>query len=212
MNVAALYLTVRHFRALLSSCLESLSIRCLINLAHLFFCRSRLHSSYATGDVFRVSPNELSFASVASWRAIYGHPIPASKPTFVKSQFYEMYGAGFKKLCIGSERDPAKHGVMRKHLSAAFSTRALAEQESIVARVLDEFIERIGWEDKYGEKEKGINVTKWYEMVSFDVLGEMAFGQSFGCVKTGVSDSLSLSRILRLTGCATHRRKATLLG
>ncbi|KAL8737125.1 MAG: hypothetical protein Q9181_001996 [Wetmoreana brouardii] len=96
-----------------------------------------------------------------------------------------MYGAGFKKLCIGSERDPTKHGVMRKHLSAAFSTRALTEQESIVARVLDEFIERIGWEEKLGEKERGINVTEWYEMVSFDVLGEMAFGQSFGCVRNG---------------------------
>ena len=97
-----------------------------------------------------------------------------------------MYGAGFKKLCIGSERDPAKHVTMRKHLSAAFSTRALAEQEDIVARVLDRFIERIGWEENYGEKkEKGINVTKWYEMVSFDVLGEMAFGESFGCVESG---------------------------
>ncbi|KAL8635016.1 MAG: hypothetical protein Q9228_007451 [Teloschistes exilis] len=137
------------------------------------------------GDVFRVSPNELSFASVASWKTIYGHPIPASKPTFVKSEFYDMYGAGFKKLCIGSERDPTKHGAMRKHLSAAFSTRALIEQESVVALVLDEFVDRIGWEEKFGEKERGINVTKWYEMVSFDVLGEMAFGKSFDCVRDG---------------------------
>ena len=147
--------------------------------------RSWLNSFSTTGNVFRVSPNELSFASVASWKTIYGHPIPNSKPTFVKSEFYEMYGAGFKKLCIGSERDPGKHGSMRKHLSAAFSTRALGEQAGIVAQVLDEFIERVGWEEKHGENERGINVTKWYVMVSFDVLGEMAFGQSFGCVKTG---------------------------
>lgn len=32
------------------------------------------------GSVFRVSPNELSFASVASWKAIYGHQLPG-KPT-----------------------------------------------------------------------------------------------------------------------------------
>lgn len=153
--------------------------------AVVFLLHSRFNLSSKLGDVFRVSPNELSFASVASWKAIYGHPTPVSKPTFIKSEFYEMYGAGFKKLCIGSERDPTKHGAMRKHLSAAFSTRALAEQEDIVAHVLDRFIERIGWEEKHGEKERGINVTKWYEMVSFDVLGEMAFGESFGCIESG---------------------------
>ncbi|KAL8692049.1 MAG: hypothetical protein Q9218_002835 [Villophora microphyllina] len=153
------------------------------------------HKKY--GDVFRVSPNELSFASVASWKAIYGHPIPASKPTLIKSEFYEMYGAGFKSLCIGSERDPTKHGAMRKHLSAAFSTRALTEQESIVARVLDEFIERISWEEKFGEKGKGINVTKWYEMVSFDVLGEMAFGQTFGCVRSGEFNTSPIGHLVR---------------
>lgn len=48
-----------------------------------------------------------------------------------------------------------------------------------------EFIERISWKGKLEDKQRGINVTKWYEMVSFDVLGEMAFGQSFGCVRSG---------------------------
>lgn len=143
------------------------------------------------GSVFRVSPNELSFASVTSWKAIYGYPIPASKSTLVKSRFYEMYGAGFRSLCVGSERNPAKHGSMRKMLSAPFSSRALMEQESIVASVLDRFVARMGWEEKEGEKEKGVNVTKWYEMVSFDVLGEMAFGQGFGCIDTGAHSLFS---------------------
>lgn len=31
-------------------------------------------------------------------------------------------------------------------------------------------------------KGQGINVVKWMEMVTFDTLGEMAFGESFGCV------------------------------
>ncbi|KAL8923517.1 MAG: hypothetical protein Q9172_003090 [Xanthocarpia lactea] len=97
--------------------------------------------------------------------AIYGHSIPACKPTLIKSEFYDMYGAGFKSLCTGSERDPTKHGIMHKHLSAAFSTRALTEQESIVTRVLDESIERISREEKLGEEGKGTNVTKWYEIV-----------------------------------------------
>jgi len=57
------------------------------------------------GDVFRVSPNELSFASVRSYRDIYGFP-PAGKPQFNKSDFYDVFGSGFDTRCIGSERDP----------------------------------------------------------------------------------------------------------
>ncbi|RYO91163.1 hypothetical protein DL766_000129 [Monosporascus sp. MC13-8B] len=77
------------------------------------------HQKY--GSVFRVSPNELSFASVQFWKEIYGHATGADRQTLVKSKFYEL----------------------------------------------------------------GLNITKWFEMVSFDVLGEMAFGESFGSIESG---------------------------
>jgi cytochrome P450 len=92
-----------------------------------------------------------------------------------------MYGAGFDTGCIGSERDPQKHTRMKRSLLAGFSARALAEQEPIVQYCVDDFIAQIG---KRGGK-KGINMTEWFEMVAFDVLGEMAFGESFHCVGSG---------------------------
>ncbi|KAI1138331.1 cytochrome P450 [Hypoxylon sp. FL0543] len=134
----------------------------------------KLHRKY--GPVVRVSPNELSFASVESWKAIYGHPAPG-KPIPIKAPFYDIYGAGFNSLCIGSERDPHKHAGMRKMLTAAFSQRCLLEQEEIVSGTVDEFVRIIGEEG--GPVSKGIDMTKWYEMVAFDILGEMAFGESF---------------------------------
>ncbi|KAM7203151.1 putative cytochrome P450 [Naviculisporaceae sp. PSN 640] len=136
------------------------------------------HKKY--GSVFRVSPNELSFASVDSWKAIYGHPT-AGKPTLIKSDFYELYGSGFRSPCIGSERDPHKHGQMRKSLSSAFSTKSLSEQEHIVNQTVDKFIDKLGLLG--GKESEGLNMTKWYEMVSFDILGEMAFGESFHCLE-----------------------------
>jgi hypothetical protein len=135
----------------------------------------------AEGPVVRVSPNELSFASVESWKAIYGHR-GLGAPTPIKSEFYDIYGAGFESLCIGSERNPHKHGKMRKMLSAAFATKSLVEQEHIISDAVDSFITRIGANEGQA---KGLNMTKWFEMVSFDVLGEMAFGQSFDSVKAG---------------------------
>lgn len=99
-----------------------------------------------------------------------------------KSEFYDMYGSGFDSLCIGSERDPRKHAQMKKSLSAAFSTKALAQQESIVMRCVDGFVQRLGAE---GASEKGLNMTKWFEMIAFDILGEMGFGETFHCVENG---------------------------
>ncbi|KAJ6092284.1 cytochrome P450 [Penicillium canescens] len=150
------------------------------------------HRKY--GPVVRVSPNELSFASVESWKAIYGHR-GLGAPTPIKSEFYDIYGAGFESLCIGSERNPHKHGKMRKMLSAAFATKSLVEQEHIISDAVDNFITRIGANEGQA---KGLNMTKWFEMVSFDVLGEMAFGQSFDSVKA-VDNLRRLPLVVTLT-------------
>jgi len=134
-----------------------------------------------TGKVFRVSPNELSFASGASYKSIYG---PSTKgQVFHKSEFYAIFGAGFESGCIGSERDPATHARMKRLLAPAFSNSALLKQESVIQRCVDEFVDRMYTAG--GTTEKGLNMTDWYEMLAFDILGEMAFGESFDCVKTG---------------------------
>ncbi|KAL2833626.1 cytochrome P450 [Aspergillus pseudoustus] len=142
------------------------------------------------GPVFRVSPNELTFASVQSWKDIYGPPAPG-KPHVTKSEFYDIYGAGFDTGCIGSERDPAVHARKKKNLAAAFSLKALHAQDGIVQGVIDGFVAKAGRLCREGSggrggtrwKEGGIDVTEWYEMVAFDILGEMAFGEGFGCVE-----------------------------
>jgi hypothetical protein len=53
----------------------------------------------------------------------------------------------------------------------------------IISRVIDNFINQVGKRGSLGKR--GLNLTQWYEMVAFDVLGEMAFGESFGCIDSG---------------------------
>ena len=88
------------------------------------------------GPVIRISPDELSFASASSWKAINGFPPPGTQQ-LIKGEFYDIYGSGFKTGCIGSERDPAMHARKKKNLTAAFSVKALQQQEKIVQRVID---------------------------------------------------------------------------
>ncbi len=74
---------------------------------------------------------------------------------------------------------------MKRFLAPAFSTKALSEQEDIVQACVDAFIARLktaGGTEKGG---RGLDMTVWFEMLAFDILGEMAFGQSFHCVEAG---------------------------
>ncbi|KAH7405675.1 putative cytochrome P450, partial [Phaeosphaeria sp. MPI-PUGE-AT-0046c] len=134
------------------------------------------------GHVVRVSPNELSFASAESWKDIYSIPVSGQKP-FVKSDFYSMFGAGFKARCIGSERDPRKHRRIRGLLNSCFSYRTLLEQENILHPLMDNFVE--AFQPSNAEKEKIMDMTAWYGMLGFDLMGEMSFGESFYAIQSG---------------------------
>ncbi|KAF7922013.1 uncharacterized protein EAE98_008224 [Botrytis deweyae] len=162
--------------------------RCSLFYRFIHSSRGRIHSAVADahrkyGDIVRVAPNELSFASVESWKAIYGHPT-RGKEIAPKGPFYEVFAAGFNSKCVGSERNPEKHSLMRKMLNPAFSQRGLLEQEEIISGIIDKFVHILG--EKAGPGTKGFNMTKWYEMNSFDILGEMAFGESFHSLDTGI--------------------------
>ena len=130
------------------------------------------------GPVGRTAPNELSFNTAQSWKDIYdfrqGH-----RP-FVKSEFYD--GGSFADQCgsIVSERDPSVHGKMRKSLSHAFSQRSLTEQESLISTVVDQFVDQIG---KTGTE--GLDIVDWYTMMTFDIIGDLAFGETFQGIESG---------------------------
>ncbi|PGG97502.1 hypothetical protein AJ79_09172 [Helicocarpus griseus UAMH5409] len=138
----------------------------------------KLHEKY--GPVVRVAPNQLCFNSSQSWKDIYGPR--KGHATFVKSTFYDGGNFADQAHSIVSERDPVKHSEMRRYLSSAFSDRSLREQEYLVAGVIDEFVEQIG---KVGSKPEGVDLTTWFNLLTFDVIGELAFGESFGGVKSG---------------------------
>ena len=130
------------------------------------------------GPIVRTAPNELSFNTAQSWKDIYdfrqGHSI------FIKSEFYD--GGSFADRCgsIVSERDPEVHGVMRKTLAHAFSQRSLFEQESLVSKSVDAFIDKIG-----NEGALGTDIVTAFTLLSFDIIGDLAFGETFKGIESG---------------------------
>ncbi|GME30024.1 hypothetical protein LQ345_000377 [Neofusicoccum parvum] len=138
----------------------------------------KLHNKY--GPVVRIAPNELSFNSAQSWKDIYGHR--KGHETFVKSPFYDGGNFADKAHSIVSERDPEKHSEMRRYLSNAFSDRSLREQEHLIAKNVDAFIDQVG---RLGTEPEGVDMTTWFNLLTFDIIGELAFGVSFDGIMSG---------------------------
>lgn len=71
---------------------------------------------------------------------------------------------------------------MRRYLSSAFSDRSLREQEHLVSRNVDAFVDQVG---RFGATPEGIDVTTWFNLMTFDIIGELAFGVSFDGIQSG---------------------------
>ncbi|KAI0474773.1 cytochrome P450, partial [Xylaria cf. heliscus] len=134
-----------------------------------------LHLKY--GPTVRVAPNEVSFNTAGSWKDIYTSR--GTQKTFIKSDFYDGGSfAGRGVHSIVSERHPEVHAEMRHYLSSAFSDRALNEQEDLISESIDKFV------DLLPKRPDGWDLTKGYEMLTFDIIGDLAFGESFGAVES----------------------------
>jgi len=82
---------------------------------------------------------------------------------------------------------------MRSTLSHSFSEKALKEQEVLMVKYFDMLVQRLG--EKAGEKggngkegyegEK-VDICAWYNFATFDIIGDLTFGESFGGLKDGV--------------------------
>jgi cytochrome P450 len=137
----------------------------------------KLHHRY--GPVVRIQPDHISFDTSTSYKDIYG--FQSSKPSFVKSAFYELASTVPKGTNPGIllDRDIERHGKTRRLLSHAFSPKALLEQEDLVRSFIDNLLEKFA---VHGRSPEGLSATEWFGYFTFDVIGKLSLGTSFGCI------------------------------
>lgn len=71
---------------------------------------------------------------------------------------------------------------MKSYLRDAFSDQYLREQEQLISDNIDQFITRIG---EKGFSHDGIDIVMWFNLATFDIIGSLAFGESFGGISSG---------------------------
>ncbi|KAF5002153.1 hypothetical protein FDECE_10715 [Fusarium decemcellulare] len=136
-----------------------------------------LHNKY--GDVIRIAPDELALANDGAWKEIMGHRIRGSQTREFEKfvQFYKPLGG---PTDIVNSAGP-EHAMLRRLLSHGFSDRSLKEQEPLIMKYVDLFIEKL-----HGNCQDPVDLTSWYNYTTFDVIGDLVFGEPFGCL--GSSD------------------------
>ncbi|KAH6722505.1 cytochrome P40 monooxygenase [Leptodontidium sp. MPI-SDFR-AT-0119] len=120
--------------------------------------------------------------SSIAWKDIYSNFDVNSNHQFIKySKFYRQSDTG---PSIGMESDPVEHQEVRKMLAPGFSAPTLKAQMPLVIKYVDQLVEQVR---KNGSAPEGIVVPKWFLWTTFDIIMELAFGQSVGAVEHGKS-------------------------
>ncbi|EJD03518.1 cytochrome P450 monooxygenase pc-bph [Fomitiporia mediterranea MF3/22] len=150
-----------------------------------------LHKKF--GTFVRLSPNHVSISDPDALQTIYGHG-----KGLMKSDYYDA----FKGLrpSIFSTRDRAFHAWKRKAISHIFSPKSVIDFEPYIHLHLTELFEQ--WDKLYDGGKRGLsgvegegwngrqgrvwfNIMPWFNYLTFDIIGDLAFGAPFGMIRKG---------------------------
>lgn len=156
------------------------------------------------GAVVRIAPNELAFADARAWNDIMGHRKPDEPEMGKALHFYRPFDG--TPLTIVTETREA-HSRLRRALAYGFSERSLKEQQPIIKGYIDllmkglressqggtakvdmvrcEFGLRVGWRSCSKAADCGYIFLAGYDCMAFDIIGDLAFGDSFGSLQAG---------------------------
>lgn len=142
------------------------------------------------GPVVRVAPNELIYTSSEAWKDIYSHhngAVTKGEEFEKDTKFYRT--RGFAPNILSETRD--NHSLIRRQLSHGFSEKSLREQEPIIKGYVDLMMKRLRERcPPAGDKTSKtvFDMRHWFNFITFDVIGDMAFGEPFGCLEKGETD------------------------
>src|SRR5690242_2757397 len=128
------------------------------------------------GEVVRIGVDELSFVHPSAWKDIYGHGHAELRKHFPPNTVNPN-----QIIAAGS----SDHFRMRRAMLPAFSEKALAQQEPLVRVYIDLLVQRLSDCAHSGQP---VDMARWYNLTTFDLIADLCFGRSLGGLETGVSN------------------------
>ncbi|EME48394.1 hypothetical protein DOTSEDRAFT_84037 [Dothistroma septosporum NZE10] len=130
------------------------------------------HEKY--GPVVRIAPTELSYTDSRVWKEVWG----ARNPEWPKDSGKVPRAPNGAFGILNAPTDI--HARFRRLLAHAFSEKGLKDQQPRIQEYVDLLVDRLGEKAKTGE---ATDIVDWYTNTVFDVIGDLAFGESFDGLK-----------------------------
>ena len=132
----------------------------------------RWHQRY--GPVVRIGSAEVSYVSPEVWRDAW-----ANRPgheEFPKAR-WDVPPNGVRSILTTGRLE---HSRYRRLLSHAFSAQGLAAQEPLIQRYVDLYLTQL---TKQSSNQSTQDMVSWFNWTTFDLIGDLAFGEPFGCLE-----------------------------
>lgn len=137
----------------------------------------KLHCKY--GPAVRIAPDEVTFAHADAYPDIF-QARSDSKP-FLKDSVWWETQPGLPDTIL-SAINPEKHARIRRILAPGFTLRALRDQEPILHQYVNLLVDRLR-ESTLESSEAQVNLVPWLNFTTFDIIGDLGFGDSFNCLQ-----------------------------
>lgn len=132
-----------------------------------------IHKVY--GPVVRIGPDVVSFSHPDAAKQIRGH----RKPGMGEHGKDPHHFGSLTNTILGADR--GNHTRYRRALARGFSAQAMLDQQPIIKQYVDMLFRRL--HEECGDGAKSVDIVKWFNYTTFDIIGDLAFGEPFGCLE-----------------------------
>ncbi|KAK2005213.1 cytochrome P450, partial [Colletotrichum eremochloae] len=136
---------------------------------------AELHATY--GPVVRLGPSALSYIDERAWEDIHGKHDGSKQLKKAKEFVPTSPPNGAQGLVF--VRDDKAHGRIRRNFSHGFSDKALREQGGLIGQYFDQLVAKLR---RSAAQDEPVNMMKWYQLTTFDVVGDLTYGENIGCL------------------------------
>ncbi|KAL4935414.1 hypothetical protein BDV06DRAFT_234344 [Aspergillus oleicola] len=135
-----------------------------------------LHEIY--GPIVRIAPDEVTFAHPDAYKDIL--QVDQTQRHFLKDPLWWARQPGHPDSLL-SAISPDKHAQIRRVLSPGLTAHALRNQEPLIQKYVNLLISQL--EDLTGDCCAQVNMTPWLNYTTFDIFGDLGYGESFNCLQ-----------------------------
>ncbi|WDK16631.1 cytochrome P450 [Colletotrichum graminicola] len=135
---------------------------------------AELHKQH--GPFVRLGPNTIDCADPRAFKDLMGHSKGGGG---VENGKDPINTRNRPRSIINSGRED--HARIRRVLSHGFSAQSMVEQQPLIQKQIDMLVQRLHEHCENGSKP--LNMVAWYNYTTFDIIGDLALGEPFGCLE-----------------------------